>query len=218
MDRSRIVLALAAFALVTAGCIGTTDTTGDDEAGPTADDANATDDETTDAGPALANDEPAGPIVHELDETLTVEAANLGADDAERSIEVPVPADAEAVVAELRWEGTADLDLALWSPQFCEEPPAPDPPGGLVCLGRFYLTGENDHAYGTDRASPAVQDSELAVRVDAPTIRQEACEMPPCDWVAHVNPNAAVETAFQLRVSVFPDQTPEDGYSAFDEA
>lgn len=217
MDRRWVLLALGALALVTAGCIGTTGPDADGEpAGPTADDTDAGEDRTDEAASASAG-EPSGPIVHELDETFTAEAANLGADFADRSIEATVPADAEAIVAEVRWEGTADLDLSLWSPRFCEEGPEPDPFTGFACTSTFYATGEADHAYGTDRASPAIQDGRLEVRVDSSTIQQEGCQRPPCPWKAHVNPNAAVDTDFQLRLSVFPDQAPEDGYSAFDD-
>jgi hypothetical protein len=77
--------------------------------------------------------------------------------------------------------------------------------------------GEETHAYGTGRASPAVQEHRAEVRVDASTIAEEACENPPCEWRAHVNPNVAVDSAFELRVSVFPHHPPPEANAAFDE-
>lgn len=223
-----ILVSLLALALVTLGCLGV----GDD--GPEADDAepdaeerpptDAADEQegTGGSGQARGNasaggaDEDRGPLVHHLNGTFTAEAANLGASEADRSLEVDVASDAQAIVAELRWEGTADLDLALLAPGFCEDPATPVPFADLVCVGSFFLTGDKEHAYGTDRTSPAVQEAQQAVRVDASTIAEESCEDDACEWTAHVNPNAAVDTAFQLRVSVFPDEAPAEGYSALD--
>jgi hypothetical protein len=109
------------------------------------------------------------------------------------------------------------MDLALWSPQFCSETTAPEPAGEPACTIGYFATGDETHAYGTDRASPAVQERRAEVRVDATTIAEEACETPPCEWRAHVNLNVAVDSAFELRVSVFPHHSPPEDYSAFDE-
>lgn len=225
--RERWILAgLLALAFLTLGCLGV----GDDgaEAGdaePNAEDGSSPDDTDGEAGSdgsgqasQPAADEPRGPLVHHLNGTFTAEAVNLGADEADRSLEVEVPSDAQAIVAELRWEGTADLDLALLGPQFCEDPSLPVPFADLVCVGSFFLTGDKEHAYGTERTSPAVQEAQQVVLVDAATIGEESCEEDACAWTAHVNPNAAAETDFELRVSVFPDEAPGQGYSAFEGA
>lgn len=224
-----ILVGLIALLVLTLGCLGGDDPMTEDaepsseKASPTDEDdehgrADQTAGETNDTGSPRGEADAAerGPIVHHLNATFPVEAANLGTSFTERSLEAEVPSDAQAIVAELRWEGTADLDLALWSPQFCQDTAVAEPFGESACRIQFYLTGDDEHAFSTDRASPAIRQAQLAITVDAAAIAEEACEEDECSWTAHVNPNAAVETRFELRVSVFPHAAPADGYSAFD--
>jgi hypothetical protein len=222
MHRRWILAGLVALALLGAGCLGLggddggdpapalDDDSGGQESGGSSpsDDANATS-ASSEAGPS--------PERHYVNDSFTAEAANSGADETDRSLDFSAPGDAKAIVAEVRWDGTADMDLALWSPQFCSETTAPEPAGEPACTIGYFATGDETHAYGTDRASPAVQERRAEVRVDATTIAEEACETPPCEWRAHVNPNVAVDSAFKLRVSVFPHHSPPEDYSAFDE-
>ncbi len=203
-------MALAIMALVAplvlTGCIGSD---GDGAVGPTGGAAGTRADHEGPRQPAVR--------IAELNGTFTAEAVNAGADDTPRMVSARnVSTDATAIVAELRWEGTADLDLHLLGPSFC--PDGRGPTGlaeGFACVIACFATGEAGGAYGPNRASPSVQDPYLRVEVDQATISSEMCGAEACDWAGFVNPNVAVDTRFEMAVTVFDGVRPPEGYSAF---
>lgn len=198
--------------LATAGCLGTTDEplTGASDEDPNGDDAPS-------SGPGGSTEE-ATVTVEALNTTFETEAYNSGAlSDAERSLDAEVPSDAAGIVAELRWTGTADLDLYLASPQLCSEPTLDPPVGEVACFGVHVLTGEGEGVHRAGRASVDVQERSHRIEVDASTVEAQSCDEETCTWSARIDPTVAVDTDAQLRVSVFHASPPASGYTAFED-
>lgn len=189
-------------------------------------------DEGEEEGESTADRDPEpSPTVHAIEETVSAEALNAGADDAQRAIEMDVPEDATGLVAEMTWSGEdADLDLHVLAPRFpCErdtlvaaasnalfEPPA--------CWMLFHTTGDSfgGSFAGHYPAEDGSGASSMRVVLGADVLDQECTEEHvdegACPWEGFARIHRAADASFTLAVAVFEQAPPPDGYSPLDAA
>lgn len=213
-SRRATVAVLAALTLV-AGCIGTTDQE-DEGIDPQGE---APDESTDGAGTDEEQPPEPAPETYRLEDHYTAEALNLGADAAERSLDVPVPAEASELVLELRWTGDNVFELYGLPPGFCHDfVPGADlgHAEGTACRVAFYL-GYDERAYEASGNDELPEDTYLRLSIEEGTLAEECDDRDDCTWYAFANPKLAVDAEITMVASVFTEAAP-DGYSAFDDA
>lgn len=121
-------------------------------------------------------------------------------------------ANVTGIVAELRWTGERNhFDLYMTSPRWC---PGPFP-GDFVCYIQWSATGSSAGSHKSAGQPAGPSGGSLRLQVSAETIQKEPCSEKECTWIGLADPRVAVNSDYDLRVTVFTNAPPPEGFTAF---
>lgn len=145
---------------------------------------------------------------------ITVDAVNIGLTGPDRSAQVMVWANVTGIVAELRWTGERNhFDLYVTSPRWC--PDSGLSPQSVVCYLQWWATGSSAGSHKSAGQPAGPSGGSLRLEVSAETIQKESCDEKECSWFGVANPRFAVNSDYDLRVTIFTNAPPPEGFTAF---
>lgn len=213
----RAIMVLALATMLMSGCAGRNPS--DANEATVADTDPEMDRRQEPEGPSAA---PAGETtVHMLTGHFTASVLYLGGvQTPNSSLYFDVPTNASALVIELRWTGdTSDFALGVFTPRVCKPGPTDVAlANSVACQANWMAALESDGMVIRDRALGSYGPGALRIDFDEAAIQAEPCGQDACQWRAIARDYVAVDSNFDLRVSVFLDREVPDGYTAFVDA
>lgn len=134
----------------------------------------------------------------------------------ENDLYVFVPENATALIAELHWTGDqSDFDIQVQTPTYCSDTGTPFV-DDAECEVRYLTQQEGQGVIIVSRPDGTLGPGELRAEFGPGDLERERCVgSDQCAWRIMAVPDLAVDSDFDLRVTIFMEIPAPDGFTAF---